>query len=141
MGKYRISQDAWRTATLVLLRYQESKEEIQECIEEAMTSDPETRGRGSKQAHADPTQAAAIRLMNNVRYWRLRREVKAVESAIEDLSDVQKSVIRHRFWMHRKGHRNPCPYKYMNGLGYEKAQMQRIVRSVIIKVAAALGEI
>ena len=141
MGKYRISQDAWRTATLVLLRYQESKEEIQECIEESMTSDPETRGRGSKQAHADPTQAAAIRLMSNARYWRLRREVKAVDNAIEDLNDIQKDIIRHRFWMHKKGHRKPCPYQYMQGLGYEQRQMQKIIRAVIIKVAADLGEI
>ena len=141
MGKYRIKQDAWRTATLALLRYQESKEELQECVEESMTRDPETRGRGSKQAHPDPTQAAAIRLTNNARYRRLRRETQAVENAIEDLNDIQKDIIRHRFWMHRKGHRKPCPYQYMHGLGYEQRQMQKIVRTVIIKVAAALGEL
>lgn len=141
MGKYKINQDAWQTATLALLRYMESKDEMTQCIEESMTSDPETRGRGSKQAHPDPTQAAAIRLTGNERYRRLRREVQAVDSAIEGLSETELKIIRCRFWMHGPGYRKPCPYKYLGGLGYEHRQMQKIIRKVIIKVAAALGEI
>ena len=140
MPRYKIKQDAWNQATLVLLRYQETKAEIEEIVSDMTARDPETRGRGSKQAHPDPTGAAAERLFYNARYKRLKREKKAVDDALEGLSDVELDVIKRRFWQHSKGHRIPCPYEYMTGLGYERRQMQRIIRKVIVKLAANLGE-
>lgn len=139
MGKYRIPPDAWRAATLVLLRYPETLAEIEACVSEAMTRDPEATGSGSKPAHPDPTASAAIRLTSSVKYDRLKREARAVEQSVEDLDDIQLAVIRARFWGHRKGHRRPKPYACID-VGYERRQMQRIVREVIHKVAVNLGE-
>lgn len=141
MGRYKINADAWRQATLVLLRYQESKTGIEECVRDAMARDPETRSRGSKQAHPDPTAAAADRLLKNPKYARLKREIKAVEDTMAGLNDIEREIIKKRFWMHRKGHRKPCPYQYMTDLGYERASMQRTVRKAVAKVARELGEI
>lgn len=141
MGKYKINPDAWRQATLVLLRYQENKAEINELVSDMQARDPETRGRGSKQAHADPTAAAGERLFYSAKYDRLKREVNAVDNALDGLTDIELDVIKKRFWAHKKGHRSPCAYKYMIGMGYEKAQMQRIIKKVIRKVAVNLGEI
>lgn len=141
MGRYKIKQDAWNQATLVLLRYRESKDEIEEIVTDMMARDPETRGRGSKQAHPDPTAAAGERLYYNTRYRRLRRETKAVDDAMAGLDDVEQAVIRRRFFEHGRGHRSPCPYDRMKDLGYERRQMQRIIRKVVVKVAINLGEI
>ena len=139
--RYKIKQDAWNQATLVLLRYLESKAEMREIVTDMMARDPETRGRGSKQPHADPTAAAGERLYFNTRYQRLKREVKAVDDALEGMTDIEKDVIKRRFWEHSHGYRSPCPYEYMIDLGYERRQMQRIIRKAIIRVAVNLGEL
>lgn len=144
MGKYKVNQDAWRAATLALLRHMETKEELGRLDELAMTRDPEAKGRGPKPAHSDPTANSGIKLVglkDTERYRRLCREAAAVDYATADLNDTELEIIRHRFWKHRKGVRKPCPYNCMVGLGYERTKMQEIVKRVIIKVAAALGEI
>lgn len=141
MGRTKIPADAWQAATMALLRYQESKAEMRECEEESTTRDPAKKCRGPKPAHPDPTAAAAMQLSDNVKYQRLKRETHIVEEATKGLTDSELEVIRRRFWTHSKGHRHTCPYEYMQGLGYERAQMQRIARKVIIRIAQQMGEI
>ena len=129
---------------MALLRHMETKEELDRLAEISMTRDPEARGQGPKPAHSDPTATSGIKLAelkDTERYKRLCREKEAVEYAIADLSDTELEIIRNRFWKHRKGVRKPRPYHYMVGLGYERTKMQEIVKRVVIKVAAALGEI
>lgn len=140
MGRYRIPPDAWRTATLALLRYPETKAELAEAFDLATTRNPERDKGGAKPAHPDPTGTAGIRLANSAKYQRLKREISAVESATADLDPAELSVIRERFWSHRKGARSVKPYDFMQDLGYSRRQMQRICRKVIGRVAINLGE-
>ena len=141
MGRYKIPPDAWRAATLVLLRYQETKAGIKDAIDEATTSNPETRGRGPKAAHADPTGNKGISLATDRKYNRMKREIMAVENAMEGLTAQQKEVIRQRFWNHGSGYRHTCPYQYMIGTHYSEAGMKKIVGKVIERVAYNLGEL
>lgn len=145
MPRYRrIPQDAWTQARFVLLRYPESKEQYAEMLELATTRDPERKGNGPKPAHADPTQTAAIRLMDledSPRFKRIAREVKAVEDAMRELDQSEVAVIRQRFWVHREGVRTPMPYEFMNAAGYSERQMHRICQRVIRALAINLGEL
>jgi hypothetical protein len=145
MGKYRrMPADAYRQATLVLLRYPEAKEEYNNIFDWATTRDPDKKGGGAKPAHSDPTQAAAVRLTelgNDQRYQRIKREVYAVEEAVKDLDPTELEVIQLRYWKHRRGERKIRGYDYMRGSGYSRPQMQRIVAKVMRKLAVNLGEI
>lgn len=141
MGRYKIPPDAWKAATLALLRYQETKAGIKDAQEEAMTSDPEARGHGPRQSYPDPVPAAVAKLEKNKKYNRMKRELWAVENAMEGLTDSQKEVIRQRFWDHGSGYRHTCPYQYMRGTHYSEAGMKKIVGHVVERVARNLGEI
>lgn len=141
MGRYRIPPDAWRQATLALLRYPETRQELADAFDLATTRNPERDKGGAKPAHPDPTGTAGIRLANSAKYQRLKREITAVESATADLDPAELSVIRERFWKHKKGVRTPCPYYYIPDIGYSERQMHRICRKVILRVALNLGEI
>lgn len=140
MGKYKLPSDAWRQATLVLLRYPESKKELARCIEEVMTRDPEQSGNSSKPVHSDPTGNAGVRLTTHARYNRLRREVQAVEDAVKDYDGATLEVIRERYWKHGRWRRRPRAYECINA-GYSERQMHRICQRTLYKVAVNLGEI
>lgn len=141
MGRYRVPDDAWRQATLVLLRYEESKEQFMEAIGEARSLVRQDREREPKPIHDDPTAGAAIRLHGSARFQRLKREVCAVDIAIAGMRQAELEVVRKRFWDHRKGERRVCGYESMMDTGYSRRQMQRIVQRVVYKVAEELGEI
>ena len=144
MGKYRIPADAWRQATLVLLRYPETREEYTMLFDIATTRDPDKKAGGAKPSHSDPTQAAAVRLSElgqDQKYQRIKREVYAVEEATKDLDPAELEVIRRRFWLHRKGHRKVRGYDYLQDTGYSRRTMQKIVRRVILKIAIIIGEL
>lgn len=140
MGRYRVPPDAWRQATLALLRYPEIMHELDEIVRESMTHDPEKTG-GSKPAHADPTATSAVKLISSKRYQRLKQEAEAVKMAIDSFDEIEIGVINQRFFSHRKGVRTPKPYSHIRHTGYSRRQMQRICKEVITKVAVNLGEL
>ena len=142
VGRYRLPPDAWRQATLVLLRYPETKVLYNQLVEEVQTRTDEQKGGTShKPVHSDPTATAAIRLSDDARFQRVKREVTAVDNALTGLDGAEREVIRQRFWSHKRGSRKVCGYNYMRDTGYSRRQMQRIVKRVIISVAMHLGEL
>ena len=141
MGRYRLPPDAWRQATLVLLRYPETKALYTQLVEESQTRTGEQKGSSHKPVHSDPTATAGMKLSDDARLQRVKREVSAVDNALQGLDGAEKEVIRRRFWSHRHGSRKICGYNYMHGIGYSRRQMQRIVKRVIISVAVSLGEL
>lgn len=136
MNKYRIPTDAWRQSATVLMRYPQTKRDLQGAIDEAITRNPERDGGGSKPSHPDPTATSGIRLYSNQRYQRMRREVKAVEDAIKGLDSVEMDVIRQRYWKHKR----KTSYERIDA-PYSVRQMQRIVQRVMYRIAVNLGEI
>lgn len=141
MGRYRLPPDAWRQATLVLLRYPETKVLYNQLVEEVQTRTNEQKGNSHKPVHSDPTANAAIKLSDDVRFQRVKREVAAVDSALTGLDGAEREVICQRFWSHKRDSRKVCGYNYMRDTGYSRRQMQRIVKRVIISVAMHLGEL
>lgn len=140
VGRYRLPPDAWRQATLVLLRYPETKVLYTQLVEEVQTRTDEQKGSSHKPVHSDPTANAGIKLSGDPRFMRVKREVAAVESALIGLDGAEREVIRRRFWNHKRGSRKICGYNYMWDIGYSRRQMQRIVKRVIVSVATHLGE-
>lgn len=136
MNRYRIPTDAWRQSATVLMRYPQTKRDLNHAIEEAMSRDPERDKGGVKPPHPDPTATAGIRLYSNQRYQRMRREVKAVEDAIKGLDSVEMDVIRQRYWKHKR----KTAYERIDA-PYSVRAMQKIVHKVMYRLAANLGEI
>lgn len=141
MGRYRLPPDAWRQATLVLLRYPETKVLYTQLVEEVQTRTDEQKGNSHKPVHSDPTANAGIKLADDPRFQRIKREVAAVENAMAGLDGAEREVIRRRFWNHKRGSRKICAYRYMIDIGYSERQMHRIVRRVVKAVAMQLGEL
>lgn len=131
MGKYKIPPDAWRQATLALLRYYETREDIEDHIKDIISGE---------KARKDPTPAAVDNMMESRKYNRMKRELAAVEKAIEGMPEDQLIVIRKRFWEHKRGYRHTCPYRYINA-GYSEATLKRIIGATVERVARNLGEI
>lgn len=140
MGRYRLPPDAWRQATLVLLRYPETKVLYNQLVEEVQTRTDERKGNSHKPVHSDPTATAAIRLSDDARFQRVKREVTAVDNALTGLDGAEREVIRQRFWSHKRGSRKVCKYSMID-IGYSERQMHRIVRRVVKAVALQLGEL
>lgn len=140
MGRYRLPPDAWRQATLVLLRYPETKAQYTQLVEESQTRTGEQNGKSHKPVHSDPTANAGIKLSGDPRFQRIKREVAAVESALIGLDGAEREVIRRRFWSHKRGSRKVCKYSMID-IGYSERQMHRIVRRVVKAVALQLGEL
>ena len=136
MPRYRqITPAAWQVARIVLLRYPESKREYDSLVEISQTNTSEHKG-GAKPVHSDPTATAAIRLHDDAYYQRVKREVAAVDAALEGLDDAERRVIQKRFWS-RRG--KTLGYRYIH-VGYSEREMHRIVTAVIRKGAYNLGE-
>ncbi len=136
MSKYRIPPDAWRQSTTVLMRYPQTKRDLSQAIDEAMTRDPERDKGGVKPSHPDPTATSGIRLYSSQRYQRMRREVKAVEDALKGIDSIERDVISQRYW----DHKHKTAYERIDA-PYSVRQMQRIVQRVMYRIAVNLGEI
>lgn len=138
MPRYRqIQQDTWIIAKLVILRYPETKKEYDRLVEIAQTNTAEQVKNGAKPVHQDPTAQAAMKLYDDIRFQRIKREATAVGNALEGLDSAEKNVVRKRFWS-RKG--KILGYRYIHA-GYSEREMHRIIKDFIGKVAYDLGEL
>jgi RinA family phage transcriptional activator len=144
MGRNRISNKAWHTASDILLYYPDMKREYQEMVDAAIAPDKPENSAGTVEHKemSDPTASAAIRLANNKRAVRLRMEIEAVEMAIDGLEDHELEVIRQRFWFKQsKGRRWPKSYDLLFKIPLSEREMHRVVQKVIVSVALFVGEI
>ena len=144
-----ISPKGWSRATDVLLYYPETLKKYAGFLEEATTRDPEFRGGSGKPLSPDPTADAAIRLAANKEAENARQQIEAVEMAIAPLMPIEREVIRRRFWdtpeltsihTQKRIRKRPKQYELLQDLPYSERQMYRIVRRVVLSVAAYLGE-
>lgn len=142
MQRVRLTRKAKQRAINVLLWYPDNVRDYNALLSDLLSKDPDHKGGGSKPLNPDPTAVAAIKLAENEELQHLKREVSAVEYAIEGLLPEQLEVIRLRFWdipRRKDGWRRPQSYDYID-VGYSERQMHRIVWRVMLKVATALHE-
>lgn len=142
MGRYRISRKAWRTATDVLLYYPDNKKEYAHMLDVVLTVGYEEEGNsnGTDSDVSDPTARAAIRLANSKRAARLKLEIEAVDTAVQELNASEREVIRRRFWNRRQNHK-PRQYDCLQDLPFSQRQMHRIVARTIFRIAQLIGEV
>ena len=93
------------------------------------------RGSGT----SNPTEELAIKLAENPKLSRMKREIEAVESVYNELRPEYREVIRIRFWSYR--YRNMSYLKMEPSTNYRERQMQKIVGRFISEVGRKLGEI
>ena len=87
----------------------------------------------------NPTERIAIKLAEDRRLERIKKEIDAVESVYKELLPEHQKVIRVRFWSNR--HKN-MPYLWMEpATGYKEAQMKRVCGLFVKAVGERLGEI
>ena len=81
----------------------------------------------------------AIKLAEEPRLQRLKREVEAVEAVYNSLKPEHQKVIRVRFWSYR--YQNMRYFDMERATSYSDIQMRRIVKNFIRNVGERLGEI
>lgn len=115
MGRQGLSRKAWQRAINALLWYPDNKTEL--C---------------TPPADWDGCRMALV-----------RREVEAVEAAVEALPIDQRIIIKRRFWDVEKGqgiYRKPRQYDFLQDVGFSERTMRRVSRATILLVASYLGE-
>lgn len=136
---YNVKRDSWAIIERVIRRYPEEKEEYENKIEDILGGGHTGQdGQPHGNLPGNPTERAALEL-NNPRMLRIKREIDAVETVYNALSQDHQKVIRVRFWSNR--YRN-MPYLWMERcVSYKEAQMKRITGKFVKNVGIQLGEI
>ena len=136
---YKVPREAWRITEIKIRRYPENKklyeEEISDMIHRSSSNDGMPRGSST----SNPTEDLAIKIAENPRLSRMKREIESVESVYNELIPEYQEVIRTRFWSYR--YKNMSYLKMEPKTSYRERQLQRIVAKFIREVGKKLGEI
>lgn len=136
---YKVPREAWRIIEIKIRRYPENKklyeEEISDMVHRSSGNDGMPRGTGT----SNPTEELAIKLAENPKLARMKREIDAVESVYKGLSLEYQRVIKVRFWTSR--YKNVSYLKMESIVSYKEAQIRRICGLFIKSVGEKLGEI
>lgn len=136
---YKIPRESWRVIEVKIRRYPENKrlyeEELDDLVHRTPGNDGMPRGSGT----SNPTEELAIKIAENPRLSRMKREIEAVESVYNDMIPEYQQVIRARFWSYR--YRNKLYLKMEPSTNYRERQMHKIVAEFIREVGKKLGEI
>lgn len=136
---YKVPREAWRIIEIKIRRYPENKKLYEDAVEELMHSSPGMDGQPRGNSTGNPTERLAIKLSEDKKLERIKREIDAVESIYNNLIPDHQKVIRIRFWSNR--YKN-MPYLWMEpAAGYKEAQMKRICGLFVKAVGERLGEI
>lgn len=135
---HKIPLDSWAIIERVIRRYPETKVLYEDTVDKIIYNTPKPDGQPRGNFSGNPTEEKVIKL-SDPKIERMRREIKAVEKAYEDLNEDHKKVIRARFWADR---RRNMPYIWMQAtVSYSERQMKRVVFAFIRRVGEMLGEI
>ncbi len=136
---YKIPRESWRVIEVKIRRYPENKrlyeEELNDLVHRTPGNDGMPRGSGT----SNPTEELAIKIAENPRLSRMKREIEAVESVYKDLSSEHQNVIEVRFWTNR--YKNVSYLRMETLVSYKEAQIRRICGLFIKSVGKKLGEI
>lgn len=136
---YKIPRESWRVIEIKIRRYPENKKMYEEELDDLVHRTPENDGMPRGSGTSNPTEDLAIKIADNPRLSRMKREIDAVESAYNELRPEYQKVIRARFWSYR--YKNMSYLKMESATNYRERQLQRIVARFISEVGRKLGEI
>lgn len=136
---YKIPSEAWKVIEIKVRRYPENKAIYDMAVEELMNCSPENDGQPRGGGTSNPTERIAIKLADNPKLSRIKREIDAVETVYNTLRPEHQKVIKVRYWTHR--YRNIPYFAMVSQTNYKERQMQRIVGKFIRNVGKKMGEI
>lgn len=136
---YNITREAWKITEIKIRRYPENKAEYEEIVNSIMNNKQGGDGQPKGNEIGNPTERLAIKLAEEPRLQRLKREIEAVEHVYNNLKPEHQKVIRVRFWSYR--YQNMRYFDMERATSYSDIQMRRIVKSFIKNVGERLGEI
>lgn len=123
----KIPRESWTKIQMTIRQYPKSVKLITEWEMEVLDANLKAE---------DPT-AHKTMLLQAEYAKRLRREIEAVENALDHLNPQEQKVIRVRFWSRR----SVVPYEYMRECNYSRRQMQNIVSYMVRLVGIEMGEL
>lgn len=136
---YKIPSEAWKVVEIAVRRYPENKIIYDSAVEELMASTPESDGMPRGSSTSNPTERIAIKLADNPRLSRVKREIDAVESVYNALRPEHQKVIKTRYWSYR--YQNMTYFAMEMYTNYRERQMHKIVSRFIRNVGKKLGEL
>ena len=123
----KIPRESWAKIQMTIRQYPKSVKLITEWEMEILDANLKEK---------DPTAHKAM-LLDSEYAKRLRREIEAVENAMDHLSPHEQRVVRVRFWSGR----SVVPYEYMRECNYSRRQMQTIISYMVRLVGIEIGEL
>lgn len=133
-----IPKDSWNMIQQVIRRYPENKEKYENKVEELTQGSPSQDGQPRGNYPTNRMEEIVIKL-DTPYMQRMKREIKAVEDAYNQLREDHKKIIRIRFWSDR--YKN-MPYMWMTRcVSYSERQMIRVCKAFIREVGKNLGEL
>lgn len=136
---YKVPREAWRIIEIKIRRYPENKKLYEEVLDDLVHRSPENDGMPRGTGTSNPTERLAIKLSEDPRLSRIKREIEAVETVYNELSPEQQKVIRVRFWSNR--YKNMSYLNMETSVSYQEAQIRRICGRFVKSVGKNLGEI
>ena len=98
---YKIPSEAWKVIEIKVRRYPENKAIYESAVEELMNCTPENDGQPRGGGTSNPTERIAIKLADDPKLSRIKREIDAVESVYNTLRPEHQKVIKVRYWSYR----------------------------------------
>lgn len=136
---YKVPREAWRIIEIKIRRFPENKKLYEDAIKDLVHRTPENDGMPRGSGTSNPTEELAIKLAEDPKLSRIKREIEAVETVYNELRPEHQEVIRARFWSYR--YRNMSYLKMEPSTNYRERQMHKIVAKFICEVGKKLGEI
>lgn len=140
MKRYSIPREVKIDIERIIRRYPLNKQRYLTMYEDViLATHPNTddiRGNITSENKAQSvTEGKALQLVDNPYYDRMKREVDAVESAIANLDDVKKDIIKQRYWS--RPHKN-TPISWIQS-PYSYEAISGICRRVLYNVGRNMG--
>lgn len=133
-----IPKDSWNMIQKVIRRYPENKEKYENKVEELTQGSPSQDGQPRGNYPTNRMEEIVIKL-DTPYMQRMKREIKAVEDAYNQLREDYKKIIRIRFWSDR--YKN-MPYMWMTRCtSYSERQIRRVCKTFVREVGENLGEL
>lgn len=136
-----IDRDSSKIIEIIIRRYPYKKKEYEEYLSDIMgASSKEGMVNTYMDDYTKPqsvTEAKALRTRSTYAE-QLKKQINAVETVYNGLSESEQMLMRERFWKDRK--RN-IPYLQISNVSYSERQMKRIVYKIILQVGKYIGEI
>ena len=136
MKYYSFNHDMQMDIERVLKRYPRNKQMLDSIYDDVVLATHPTPSKGNSSSENKPqsvTEGKALQLMNPY-YDRIKREVYAVEKAVDTLDPIKLEIIRKRYWTQEK----TVAFKYID-VPYASNTQRYITRKVLYLVGIYMG--